>query len=83
MLEGLDPDWSAWTRKTTGDYTNLGFGSYRFRVRAKNVHGQVSGEAVYAFAVLPPWYRTWWAYGRTWPCSRRASSPSIASSAGA
>jgi signal transduction histidine kinase/DNA-binding response OmpR family regulator len=23
----------------------------------------VSDEAVYAFTILPPWYRTWWAYG--------------------
>jgi signal transduction histidine kinase/DNA-binding response OmpR family regulator len=61
-LEGLDADWSAWTKENNRDFTNLGFGSYRFRLRAKNVHGQVSGEAVYAFTVLPPWYRTWWAY---------------------
>ena len=63
MLEGLDPDWSAWTKEDNRDFTNLGFGSYRFRLRARNVHGQVSSEAVYAFTVLPPWYRTWWAYG--------------------
>ena len=63
MLEGLDPGWSAWTKEDNRDFTNLGFGSYRFRLRARNVHGQVSSEAVYAFTVLPPWYRTWWAYG--------------------
>ena len=62
-LDGLDDDWSPWTRETRRDYTNLGFGDYRFRVRARNVTGQVSDEAVYAFTILPPWYRTWWAYG--------------------
>ncbi len=61
-LDGLDTDWSAWTRETQRDYTNLGFGDYRFRVRARNVTGAVSDEAVYGFAILPPWYRTWWAY---------------------
>ena len=25
--------------------------------------GAVSREAVYAFTILPPWYRTWLAYG--------------------
>ena len=63
MLEGLDAGWSAWTRENNRDFTNLSFGDYLFRVRAKNLNGQVSAEALYAFTILPPWYRTWWAYG--------------------
>ena len=31
-------DWSAWTREARRDYTNLGFGDYRFRVRAPQRH---------------------------------------------
>ena len=62
-LDGLDTDWSPWTQESKRDYTNLGFGNYGFRVRARNVAGQMSDEAVYAFTILPPWYRTWWAYG--------------------
>jgi signal transduction histidine kinase/DNA-binding response OmpR family regulator len=62
-LDDLDADWSPWTEESRRDYTNLGFGDYTFRVRARNVAGQVSDEAVYAFTILPPWYRTWWAYG--------------------
>jgi hypothetical protein len=42
MLQGLDDEWSAWTRDARRDYTNLGFGAYRFRVRARNVLGQTS-----------------------------------------
>jgi len=61
-LEGLDRDWSAWSSESYRDYTNLYEGEYRFRVRGRNVYGVVSAEAVYAFRVLPPWYRTWWAY---------------------
>ncbi|MGD9905813.1 MAG: ATP-binding protein [Vicinamibacterales bacterium] len=61
-LDGLDDDWTGWTRETRRDVTNLGFGDYRFRVRARNVAGVTSDEAVYTFTVLPPWYRTWWAY---------------------
>jgi signal transduction histidine kinase/CheY-like chemotaxis protein/ligand-binding sensor domain-containing protein len=61
-LDGSDEDWSAWSTESRRDYTNLSFGDYRFRVRARNELGQVSEEAVYAFAILPPWYRTWWAY---------------------
>ncbi len=63
MLEGFDHDWSSWTRETKRDYTNLPPGTYRFRVKAKNALGQESPEAEYSLTILPPWYRTWWAYG--------------------
>lgn len=63
LLEGFDPDWSDWTRETRRDYTNLPEGSYRFRVRAVNVYGRISEEGVFTFVILPPWYRSWWAYG--------------------
>lgn len=62
MLEGFDEHWSAWHRNTQKEYTNLSAGSYRFRVRAKNIYQHESSEAVYEFKILPPWYRTVWAY---------------------
>jgi signal transduction histidine kinase/CheY-like chemotaxis protein len=61
-LEGFEPTWSDWDINHYKEYTNLSGGDYRFHVRAKNIYGKVSEEAVYAFGVLPPWYRTWWAY---------------------
>ncbi len=63
MLEGFDDHWSSWNNKTEKEYTNLPEGDYHFRVRAKNIYEHVSQEAVYGFTILPPWYRTWWAYG--------------------
>jgi hypothetical protein len=62
-LEGFDPDWSDWSTETRRDYTNLPPGGYRFRVRSKDILWQEGGEADYRFKILPPWYRTWWAYG--------------------
>lgn len=62
MLDGFDPDWSEWVKETRKEYTNLPEGSYTFRVKARNVYGAASTEARYAFSVLAPWYRTWWAY---------------------
>ncbi len=47
QLQGLDTTWSAWAHEGRRDYTNLGFGNYQFRVRARNVLGQVSEEAAY------------------------------------
>ncbi|HVO43377.1 MAG TPA: triple tyrosine motif-containing protein, partial [Aggregatilineales bacterium] len=61
LLEGLDRDWSTWSSENYRDYTSLAEGEYRFRVRARNVYGEVSAEASYPFRILPPWYRTWWA----------------------
>ena len=61
-LEGYDKDWSAWGAATHKEYTNLAPGEYRFRVRARNIHDQVGGEAQYSFQVLAPWYLTWPAY---------------------
>lgn len=62
FLEGFDNDWSHWTVESQKDYTNLPEGNYRFRVRSQNLQQQISEEAAFAFAILPPWYRTGLAY---------------------
>jgi class 3 adenylate cyclase len=62
QLEGSDTSWSPWLHETRRDYTHLPEGSYRFRVRARTPHGATAEDASFSFGVLPPWYRTWWAY---------------------
>lgn len=62
FLEGYENDWSRLKWDTRKDYTNLEPGLYTFRVRAVNVYGNQSSEAVFRFKILLPWYRTWWAY---------------------
>ncbi len=60
-LIGADEPWSAWTSATAVSFPNLWEGAYRFQVRARS--GEVvSDVATLAFRVLPPWYRTAWAY---------------------
>jgi signal transduction histidine kinase/DNA-binding response OmpR family regulator len=61
-LDGYDDDWAPFSTETQKDYTNLGAGTHTFRVRAKNVYGDFSKEGIYRFKVLPPWYKTWWAF---------------------
>ena len=63
FLEGFDNEWSRWSTEAKKDYTNLPEGNYVFRVRARNVYGVEGTPAAFAFTILPPWYRTWWAYG--------------------
>ncbi len=62
FLEGFDEHWSHLTEAPEKEYTNLSEGDYRFRVRAENVYRRLGREAAFAFTVLPPWYRTIWAY---------------------
>jgi signal transduction histidine kinase/DNA-binding response OmpR family regulator len=61
-LEGFDHEWSTWSPAPSRVYTNLSPGDYRFVVRARDIHGQVSASSAYSFAVLPPWYYSRWAY---------------------
>ncbi|EIL92262.1 histidine kinase [Rhodanobacter fulvus Jip2] len=62
QLEGADARWSDWSAETYRDYTNIHEGDYRFRVRSRDLRGNIGADAEFAFQVLPPWYRTWWAY---------------------
>lgn len=56
-LDGQDASWSPWTAETRKDYTNLGPGSYRFRVETRDVYGRIGQEGGFGFAVRTPWYR--------------------------
>jgi signal transduction histidine kinase len=62
MLEGRDRDWMHWRSEAFERRGNLWEGQYRMRVRARDARGQISDEATFSFEVLPPWYRTAWAY---------------------
>ena len=61
-LEGFEKNWSNWTFETRKDYTNLSHGVYHFKVRAKNIYGQISDDAQIRFEIFPPWYLSKWAY---------------------
>jgi len=61
-LVGSSSSWSAWTKETQKDYTNLFEGKYTFEVRARNPQGVISPAASYKFSIAAPWYRTWVAY---------------------
>ena len=62
-LSGREEEWSEWSRTTSVSYSGLDKGSYMLQVRARNGFGYLSGIGSYSFHLLPPWHRTWWAYG--------------------
>ena len=62
VLEGNSDKWSDWKAKSFAGYNNVHEGEYTFKVETRNIYGQISEQAAYSFVVLPPWYRTTWAY---------------------
>jgi DNA-binding CsgD family transcriptional regulator len=62
-LEGSgEQDWSPYTRRHVKEYTNLTEGHYTFHVKVINPDGSIGNETSFEFTILPPWYRSWWAY---------------------
>jgi signal transduction histidine kinase/ligand-binding sensor domain-containing protein len=62
MLEGYDKDWSPVTNRTNANFGNIHEGTYTFKLKAQGANGVWCEQVSYTFKVLPPWYRTWWAY---------------------
>jgi serine phosphatase RsbU (regulator of sigma subunit) len=62
ILKGNDTEWSDWKYVNEKEYSNLGPGTYTFIVKARNLYNVESNTAEFTFEILPPWYRTVWAY---------------------
>ncbi|RZJ86216.1 MAG: hybrid sensor histidine kinase/response regulator, partial [Chryseobacterium sp.] len=63
FMEGWDRGWNAAGKMRTATYTKLGDGNYRLRIRSTNTDGiWVTTEKILFITILPPWYRSWWAY---------------------
>jgi ligand-binding sensor domain-containing protein/signal transduction histidine kinase len=61
FLESFDRSWSEPAAAGEAVYTNLGAGSYRFRVTASNSDGIWNGsESAVSFQVDPVLWQTWW-----------------------
>jgi signal transduction histidine kinase/HPt (histidine-containing phosphotransfer) domain-containing protein/ActR/RegA family two-component response regulator len=57
-IEGMDTDWVPAEASARRELTAVREGRYRFAVRAVAATGAASEPAVFAFEVLPPWWRT-------------------------
>ena len=64
QLEPFDSDWVSARSQRSARYSRIPPGDYRFRVRTIDSRGEFSvEEASMDILILPPWWRTWWAYG--------------------
>ena len=55
-------EWSQASPRSSFEFTNLTDGTYLFEIRAVNEAGLFSDPATHTFRILPPWYRTPWAF---------------------
>ncbi|MBD3749974.1 MAG: transcriptional regulator [Sphingobacteriales bacterium] len=62
QLEGYSNRWSDWSKQTQKDFTNLPYGDYVFKVRARINGKEISKVSTFSFTVLPPFYFTIWAW---------------------
>lgn len=62
MLEGLDKDWICGTSKHSIRYTLLSPGKYNFKIRATDVHGNISDETTIKIIIKAPIWKTPLAY---------------------
>lgn len=68
-LEGWDEHWNFVGKTRKANYTHVPEGTYTFKVKITNIYGKwVKETALLTITVLPPWYRTWWAYGLYFLC---------------
>lgn len=63
FLEGWDKGWNFSGKQRTGIYSGLMEGSYTLKIKTTNSDGEWGKEiAALSVIILPPWYRSWWAY---------------------
>src|SRR5690606_25227195 len=63
FLEGWDADWNYIDGQRTAHYSRLTEGSYTLRIKSTDANGTwIANERVIPITVLPPWWRTGWAY---------------------
>lgn len=55
-LDGYSRQWSDWGVQSQREFTNLGQGTYHFKIRAKTNDDDVTPITVFTFTILPPWY---------------------------
>jgi signal transduction histidine kinase/CheY-like chemotaxis protein len=63
FLQGWDKGWNYVNHIRTANYSRLQEGKYLFKVKIMNPDGSWGPETrLLNIIVLPPWFRTWWAY---------------------
>lgn len=62
QLKGFSDDWNSTRGQHVITYTNLNAGTYRLTLKVKGKDEALYPAATLQIVILPPWYRTVWAY---------------------
>lgn len=63
LMEGWDKTWNYPGESRTANYSRLQEGDYVFKVKVSQPgYGWSNETALVRVTVLPPWFRSWWAY---------------------
>ncbi len=61
-IPGMQEEWSTWTTENYKEIINIREGEYSIEIQARNSYKIPSRSETIHFTVLPPWYKTIWAY---------------------
>lgn len=61
-LSPSQKDWSTWDSKSSKEINNLAPGKYQLMLEAMDSYGNVSQPYTFSFEILPPWYRSKYAF---------------------
>lgn len=62
-LQGWDKSWNYVNNARVLNYSRLSEGNYTLHIKATNGYGVWNTkEKIVSITVLPPWFRSWWAY---------------------
>lgn len=63
FLEGWDKDWNYVDKQRSAYYSHLKEGTYTLRIKSTDANGEWNPtERTIVIQILPPWWRTGWAY---------------------
>lgn len=62
LLGSDDETWGPWSGENVSQFIGIREGTYAFEIRARDDAGHETSIASFRMRILPPWYRTWWAY---------------------
>jgi len=63
FLEGWDKTWNYVDGLRTANYSRMPDGRYKLHIKSTNPEGAWnSHETIISLTILPPWWRSWWAY---------------------